>query len=225
LIGNIKLKMGKSALVVGATGLIGGQLLDLLLQSDRYDKVIAITRKSIPKSHNKLVVSVVDFDNLKTNAGLLKADDVFCCLGTTMKVAGSKEAFKKVDYEYPLKVAELCKEQGTQQFLLVSALDANPKSKIFYNQVKGEVEEAISHLQFETFHIFRPSLLLGSREELRIGEKIGQILFSTLGFLFIGSLKKYKGIESIKVARAMLAKSKENEHGQFFHESDQLQKF
>ncbi|HNP18294.1 MAG TPA: oxidoreductase [Fulvivirga sp.] len=217
--------MGKTALLIGSTGLIGGQLLDLLLESDRYDQVTTLSRKPIEKKNTKFVNQIADFSKLGSNPEWFKVDDVFCCLGTTIKTAGSQEAFKKVDYEYPLETAKLAKEQGAKQYLIVTALGADANSKIFYNKVKGEVEDAISHLFFDTFHIFRPSLLLGPRKELRIGEKIGQVLFTVLGFLFIGALKKYKGIHSIKVVRAMLAKASLDEKGQYYHESDSLQQF
>ena len=217
--------MGKSAFLVGATGLIGGQLLDLLLIDNRYDKIVVITRRSINRTHKKLKEYIVDFDNLESIREAFKVNDVFCCLGTTLKTAGSKEAFRKVDYDYPLEVAKIAKEMGAEQYLLVSALGSDSNSSLFYNKVKGEVEEAISQLEFKSFHIFRPSLLFGTRKEVRIGEKIGQILMKAIGFLFIGSLKKYRGVESIKVARAMLAKAKLQDIGQFYHESDQLQKF
>ncbi len=217
--------MGKTALLIGATGLIGGQLLDLLLESDRYDQVTTLSRKPINRNSTKLINQIADFNQLGNNPEWFKVDDVFCCLGTTIKTAGSKEAFRKVDYEYPLEAAKLAKEQGAKQYLIVTALGADANSKVFYNKVKGEVEEAISHVHFDIFHIFRPSLLIGPRQDVRIGEKIGQILFTTLGFLFVGSLKKYKGIQSIKVARAMLAKASLDEKGQYYHESDRLQQF
>jgi uncharacterized protein YbjT (DUF2867 family) len=219
------LRMGKTALLVGSTGLIGSQLLDLLLIDDRYDKIITISRRSINRTHDKLKEYIVDFDHLEKSKEAFQVMDVYCCLGTTMKKAGSKAAFTKVDFEYPFEVAKMAKEMGAEKYLLVSALGSDNNSNIFYNKVKGEVEEAISELQFKSYHIFRPSLLIGPRIEVRVGEKIGQIIMKAIGFLFIGSLKKYKGIESIKVARAMIVKAKMENEGQFYHDSDQLQKF
>ena len=123
--------MGKVALIAGATGLIGGQLLELLLADDRYLKVIAISRRPLTISHSRLENVIVDFNSLSEHSDKLKVDDVFCCLGTTMKQAGSKEAFRKVDFEYPLQIALLTKELGAKQYFLVTALGANKKSSIF----------------------------------------------------------------------------------------------
>lgn len=208
-------------MLVGATGLIGSQLLDLLLSDKQYDRVLAVTRKPLEKSNSRLINVVVDFDKLDKESGL-KADDVFCCLGTTIKKVKTQEAFRKVDYEYPLQVARLTHENGARHFSLVSALGANAKSSIFYNRVKGETEDAISHLNFRSLHIFRPSLLLGSRSESRSGEDAAKTFYKIFGFLIP---KKYKGIDSLKIAKAMLAYARNEEPGIFFHESAELQNF
>ncbi len=210
----------KTALVAGATGLIGGQLLDLLLKDSYYEKVIAITRKPLDVESSKLHNVVIDFSQLQNIATDLKADDVYCCLGTTIKQAGSKEVFRKVDYEYPTELAKITKSNGAKQYLLVSALGADPSSGIFYNQVKGETELAINKTGFESVHIMRPSLLIGPRKEHRSGEEAAKVFYKYLGFLIP---KKYKGIESIKVARAMIALAKQNKAGHFIHESVALQ--
>ena len=214
--------MSKVALIAGTTGLIGSQLLDLLLVDDRYGKVIALSRKPLPISTPKLENVVLDFTRLPDYSDQLKADDIFCCLGTTMKQARSQEAFRKVDFEFPLKIAKIAKESGAQQYLLVTALGANKKSSFYYNRVKGEVEEAIGQLGFKSYHIFRPSFLQGNRMEKRAGEEATHVFFKMFGFLVP---KKFKGIDSIKVARAMLAKAMENKGGVFVHESDVLQEF
>src|SRR5688572_4797290 len=210
----------KTALIVGATGLIGKQLLQLLLQDSHYEKVKAITRKSLDLKHPKLENMVLDFE--KFSDADLKSDDVFCCLGTTIRIAKTKEAFRKVDYEYPLELARASKNQGATQYLLVSALGADKNSKIFYNKVKGEIEEAISHVDFRTVHILRPSLLLGDRSEQRAGEGTATAFFKIFGFLIP---TKYKAIDSGKVARSMLAFAKQKDSGFYFHESKELQKF
>lgn len=212
----------KTALLVGATGLIGKQLLTLLLDSDRYDTVKALTRKPIHQIHQKLENFVVDFDQLQSAGVQLKADDIFCCLGTTMKQAGSKPAFKKVDYDYPLAVAKLTKGLGASQYLLVSALGADKNSSVYYNRVKGEVEEAITSVGFDALHIFRPSLLLGPRTEKRSGEGAATVMFKYLGFLIPA---KYKAIESFKVARAMLHYASMEQRGIHIHKSMTLQQF
>lgn len=212
----------KTALIAGATGLIGKQLLQLLLEDSFYGKVKAITRKPLTVQHLKLENIVLDFDKLSEHRTSLKADDVFCCLGTTIKIAKTKDAFRKVDYEYPLELARVTKNEGASQYLLVSALGANKNSGMFYNKVKGEVEEAIGHVSFRSLHIFRPSLLLGDRTEQRAGEGAATVFFKFFGFLIPS---KYKSIDSGKVARAMLILAKENDPGFYFHESMELQKY
>lgn len=211
--------MSKVALIVGATGLIGGQLLELLLTDDRYSKVTALSRKPLSINHSKLDNVVVDFNRLSEYFDRLSADDVFCCLGTTMKQAGSPEAFRKVDFEYPLEIAKITKGLGAKQFLIITALGASKKSSFYYNKVKGEVEEAIGNQGFESYHIFRPSFLQGKRIESRAGEEATKVFFSIFGFLVP---KKFKAIDSNKVARAMLMKAKEESRGVFVYESDTL---
>ncbi len=212
----------KTALVVGSTGLIGSQLIELLLQDDYYTKVIAISRNPLALEQPKLVTIIADVDLLASHKTSLVADHVYCCLGTTIKKAKTKEAFRKIDFDYPLLVAQLTKELGAISYLLVSALGANKNSSVFYNKVKGEVEEAIQQVGFKAYHIIRPSLLLGPRVEKRDGEQSIQKVFSAIDFLIP---KKYKAIESIKVARAMIALAKQNSAGNFIHESKELQPY
>jgi uncharacterized protein YbjT (DUF2867 family) len=214
--------MAKVALLAGTTGLIGSQLLDLLLQSSDYEKVIAISRKPLDKVHPKLTNLVCELNQLQNHVSELKADDVFCCLGTTMKNAKTKEAFRAVDYDAPLALAKIAKENGAKQYLIISALGANKDSSIFYNKVKGEVEEAIAQIGFDSFHIFQPSLLTGPRKEQRTGEEAAQVFYKIFGFLIP---KKYAAIESIKVARAMVAFAKEEKKGRFVHSSKELHEF
>jgi uncharacterized protein YbjT (DUF2867 family) len=212
--------MAKVALLAGTTGLIGSQLLNLLLESNDYEKVIAISRKPLDKTHPKLNNLVCELNQLQSHASELKADDVFCCLGTTMKNAKTKEAFRAVDYDAPLALAKISKENGAKQYLIISALGANKDSGIFYNKVKGEVEEAITEVGFDSFHIFQPSLLTGPRKEHRTGEEAAQVFYKLFGFLIP---KKYASIESIKVARAMVALAKEEKKGRVVHSSGELQ--
>jgi uncharacterized protein YbjT (DUF2867 family) len=213
----------KTALVLGASGLIGSLLTDLLLKSPEYSQVTLLLRRKTNRSHAKLRQEVIDFD--APVADKIRGDDVFCCLGTTIKVAGSKEAFYKVDCTYPYEMARLARQNGSSQFLLVTAIGANSKSSIFYNRVKGEVEEKITSLGFPTFCIFRPSLLLGERKEVRMGEKIGGAITKIFSGLMIGGLKKYKPIQASKVAVAMGIIASRNLKGQHVFESDTLQDF
>ncbi len=219
---------GKTALIAGGTGLIGRQLLNLLLDSERYSKVLALIREGSYFSiqHEKLKILNVHFDRLESYQDQLVADDVFCCLGTTMNKAGSQESFRKVDFDYPLNLAQITRRNGGEQYHLVSSLGASKKSKVFYNRVKGEVEDAIQQLDFNLFHVFRPSLLMGNRGESRPGEDAGKVFFNLFSFLFIGPLRKYKAIDSHKVAKAMLLYASTNDQsGMIIHESEELQEF
>jgi uncharacterized protein YbjT (DUF2867 family) len=210
----------RTALLVGATGLIGDGLLELLLEDEYYDKVIVLARRRLTFDYPTLVQHIVDFNALEVSASLVQANDVFCCLGTTIKKAGSREAFRKVDYEYPLKIAELAAAQGAEQFLMVTALGADPNSRIFYSRVKGETEQAISRLPFRAIHIFRPSILIGDRRESRPGERIGIAAMKFFSFLMVGSWRKYRPIRAELVARAMIAAAKMNHPSVNIHESD-----
>jgi uncharacterized protein YbjT (DUF2867 family) len=212
----------RTALVVGATGLIGDCVLELLLTDDDYDKVIVLARRRLTFDFPKLVQHKIDFDALDASASLVQANDVFCCLGTTIKNAGSRGAFRKVDYEYPLKIAELAAAHGADQFLMVTALGANASSRIFYNRVKGEIEQAVSKLPFHTTHIFRPSILIGDRREFRPGERFGIATMKFFSFLFVGAWRKYRPIRAEEVARAMIAAAKTSHLSVLIHESDTI---
>ena len=211
----------KTALVAGATGLIGGQLLTLLLANDQYAKVIAFTRQQLPV-HSKLIQVSIDGENVGALDSATRIDDVFCCLGTTMAKAHTKEKFYYVDFTLPYLLAKNSIQRGAKQYLLVSSLGANKKSSIYYNQVKGTIEEAISNIGFETVHIFRPSLLLGPRTEKRSAEDAAKIFYRIFGFLIPA---KYKAIDSLKVARAMVNFASQQQGGNFIHESTELQNF
>lgn len=194
----------RTALIAGASGLVGSHLLRMLLQSDRYSQVISVGRRELAIIHPKLDQQIVDFDNLKKSASELAADDVFCCLGTTIKKAGTKEAFYKVDHTYVTQLAEITLRRNASQFLVVSSMGADAKSRMFYNRVKGEMERDVRALGFQSLHIFRPSLLLGERDEHRTGEEIGARLMKPLSRIMFGPLRKYRPIQAETVASAML---------------------
>ena len=200
----------KTALIAGATGLVGKQCLYQLLESDQYSKVIALVRKPLNIKNTKLTEVVVDFNQLTNYTAQMVADDVYCCLGTTIGKAGSQEAFKLVDYTYNFEVANISKSNGAKQLLLVSALGADSKSPIFYNRVKGELEDAVALLGYESVHCFRPSLLLGNRNEFRFGELIAKWIMRLIGFMFIGPIKRYKAIQAVDVAKSMLKHAARN---------------
>lgn len=210
----------RTALVTGCTGLTGSRLLELLLEDSDYDRVIAVTRKPLSISHPKLTSVVVDFDKLEASAAALRCDDVFCCLGTTIRQAGSQEAFRKVDFVYPLEIGRITRAHGASRYFLLTALGSDAQSRIFYNRVKGEVEKAIQNLHFTTLHIFRPSMLLGPRTEARSGEFIGKVVMRIFDFAIP---RKYKAIEASKVARAMVDAAHTTGSGVIIHDSAEMQ--
>lgn len=210
------------AILAGTTGLIGAQLLEMLLENTAYDRIIALSRKPVLLEHPKLHNLVIDFDMLASHAEQLQADDVYCCLGTTIREAGSKEAFRKVDFDYPLSLAQIAHKQGARQYLLVTAMGSDKTSSIFYNRVKGEIEEAVGQVGFASLHIFQPSMLMGLRKEKRAGEIAGKVVMTGLNFLIP---KKYKAIESIKVARAMMSIALKKMAGIHIHNSGVLQDY
>lgn len=214
---------GKTALIAGSTGLVGNELLQYLLDGKEYDKVIAIVRRPLEKNHPKLDEKVVDFDKLEEYKQSFAADDVFCCLGTTIKKAKTKEAMWKIDVDYPVAIAKLASSQGAKKFLLVSSMNADPNSPIFYSKMKGKLEEAIKQISYESTSIFRPSLLLGNRQEYRLGERAAAAIFTKVPFLFAGPLKKYKAIEGKTVASAMYKAAQGNKPGVTIYPSEQIQ--
>ncbi|MDO7846551.1 NAD-dependent epimerase/dehydratase family protein [Hymenobacter sp. M29] len=216
--------MQKTALLTGATGLIGVQLLPLLLASERYAKVVVVGRKAVPILHPKLVQVTTELDKLEDVRFKLIADDVYCCLGTTMKQAGSKEAFYKVDFLYVVKLAALAAGNFASQFMVVSSMGADPESRIYYSRVKGEMEDAVRQTPFRAIHIFRPSLLLGERSQPRLGERIAAVLLRVLNPLLRGPLLKYRAVPGATVAAAMLRAAEDDGGGVRVHESAELAK-
>jgi len=194
----------RKALIVGSTGLIGGYTLKFLFKDPSYSEVTALVRKPLLERHRKLKEVITDFTNLEKTLSSATANDVYCCLGTTIKKAGSPENFTKVDFSLVVDVARVMKERGAEQCIVISAMGANSTSKVFYNRTKGEMEEALKGLGFPCLRIIRPSLLLGHRKEFRFGEKIA-ILMSPFWKLFlVGSLKKCAPVEAEAVARFMV---------------------
>lgn len=215
--------MSRTALIAGATGLVGGHLLDLLIEDDTYTKVIVLTRRSLGGDDDKLKEIVIEnFDDLQSFTKELKADDYFSCLGTTLKKAGSKEAFKKVDFEYPTTLAAIARENEANSFHTVSAMGANAKSFIFYNKVKGETEEAIKAMKLKKTFIYRPSFIEGERNETRGGEKAALWFADKFDFLFSGPLKKYAAIHARDIAKAMIETAKNEKDSFKIIESDQM---
>ena len=206
-----------TALIAGATGLVGSHLLDLLLASSSHSKVIAVTRRPLDRSHEKLNNLVVDFDQLEdaVRSSAIKVDEAYCALGTTIKKAGSREAFRKVDYEYETAFARAALAAGASRFALVSAAGADPRSPVFYSRVKGEAEKAMRALDFSALHVFRPGVLLG--EESRPAEYLAITLTPVLNLGLQGPFRKYRGIGADIVARAMIAELASDNSGGIHH--------
>jgi uncharacterized protein YbjT (DUF2867 family) len=215
----------RTALLVGATGLVGGHCLNYLLKDENYSHIVVLTRRNLEIENPKLTQYAVDFDQLENYSDQIKADDIFCCLGTTIKKAGSQEAFRKVDYYYPLQIAQLAAKNDARQFLMISALGADKKSRIFYNRVKGETETVIREIPFYGIQFFRPSLLVGNRAENRVGEKVAEFFLKIVKPILIGGWKKYRAITAATVAKAMVEIAKTDLKGIHIYESNQIQFF
>ena len=213
----------KTALIIGSTGLIGSELLNLLLDSNDYLKVITFVKRDTGIKHPKLTQHIIDFDKPETYKDLVVGDDFFCTIGTTIKKAGSKEAFRKVDFEYPRQFASFALQNKVKQFLIISSLSADAKSGNFYLKTKGEIQDFLKDCSFENVAVLQPSLLLGNRTEFRLGEKVGAFFMKTFSFLFLGNLKKYKPIEGKTVAKAFFKIAQTNNKGFKIYESDVIQ--
>jgi uncharacterized protein YbjT (DUF2867 family) len=213
--------MEKTACIYGSTGLVGSYLLELLCLDNSYKQVIVFNRTMQAIQHPKVIEIVDDYSGLATHADQLKADEYFCCLGTTIKKAKTKPAFEYVDYHLPIEIGNLAKTNKVKYYLVVSSIGANSKSSNFYLRTKGGMEEALSKLDIENLIIFRPSMLLGKRKESRIMESVSKPIFVALGVLLIGSLKKYRAIHGKIVAKAMI-KSTGKLSGLQFIESDKI---
>lgn len=213
--------MSKTATLIGATGLIGTQLTEELLEDPHYSTVKAIIRRPWDKNHPRLEKKIVDFnDSDSLLVALSNSDVVFCTVGTTQrKVKGDREAYRKVDYDIPVKAARFCKMTGCENFVLVSSVGANSKSNNFYLRLKGEVEDAVKETGLKMVHIMRPSMLLGERKESRPAEKIGKFLMNALAFLIPS---RYKAIDAKEVAKAMVAVSKLNTEGFFVYHYEEM---
>lgn len=191
------------ATIIGSTGLIGGHLLELILNDDLFETVRILIRRPLAITHPKLEKKLVDFNDLESYRLALEGTDViFCCIGTTMKkMKGDKDAYRKVDYDIAVHAAKLGKANGCEKFVLVSAVGADSKSNNFYLKLKGEIEEAVQATGIESVYILRPSLLLGNRKEFRLSEKLASWLMPLFAFLLPA---KYKPVKANEVAKAMV---------------------
>jgi uncharacterized protein YbjT (DUF2867 family) len=193
--------MPNISLVIGSTGLIGKKLL--LELSSKGDQVIAVTRRSIKNIPSDISILKINYDNFLDNESLPFCNHVYICLGTTIKKAGSQKEFKKVDLDYCVAFAKKARESGTTNISLVTSIGANSSAKSFYLKVKGKAEEAIKNIDFHSINIYRPSLLLGHREESRFLEGIGKYIHYPLNLFLIGPLRKYRSVQAADVAYCM----------------------
>ena len=211
----------KTALVFGATGLIGGHLTKLLLENSNYEKVKLFVRSDINFQHQKIQIIKIDFKNLSKHTQEIKGDDCFFCIGTTRKNSPNKQDYQRIELDIPKQISSIAKSNSVNSFSFISSGMANSKHSGDYLRFKGLVEEELQKLNFNHLSILRPSFLLGKRKENRIGERLGIFVFKLLSPFFIGSLKRMKPIESEIVARAMIYLSNNNADKNIF-ESDEI---
>ena len=214
----------RTATILGATGMIGSHLLEILLEDDYYSTVRILVRRPQPRSHPRLEVKLVDFDDAESFKLALEGTDViFSCIGTTQKkVRGDNNLYRKIDFEIPASAARFGKEAGCEKFIIVSSVGANSHSTTFYLRLKGELENALYHARLETVHIMQPSMLLGERKEKRTGEKLLQRSMKLISSLFVGSMRKLRAIEGITVAKAMVNVSKKDKPGFFRYDYNDM---
>lgn len=212
-----------NVVLLGYSGLVGSCLMQEILQDPSFEHLTCLGRKEL-ENHKKLKYVSTDFSNLESLEDEFQVNVVFCSLGTTIAKAKSKEKFFEVDFEYVLRSAKLAKKKNVEKFLVVTSIGADPNSLFFYNRVKGELERELQKLDFPFLGIFRPSLLLGHRNEFRLGEKMGEFFGNLLSPLLIGGLEKYKPIEAVNVAKGMVKVSKLKKIGTEIYESDIIYK-
>ena len=212
--------MAKTAVIIGSTGLVGSQLLQQLLVSPRYSKVVSLSRRHLDLSHPKLTSHVIDFENLTHYVELFKGDVFFSCLGTTLKQAGSLTAQRKVDFDYQFICAQMAANNGVPHYCLVSSSGANAHSMSRYLKIKGELEQQVKQLGFSRLSILQPSLLVGERSELRMAEKLGKVVLLLL--TRFGALKRYRPITGEQVAMKMLTVSLNQQQPIAYYTLDEL---
>lgn len=214
--------MNKVAVISGATGLIGTELLRQLLQDDYYEKIIAVVRRPLDINNEKLVQKIIDFEELSSSLKEIRADHAYCCLGTTIRTAGSKERQFRIDHDYVVMFAQACHDAGVKRFAVVSSTGSDKNSSNFYLRTKGLMEQEIKKIEFEGLFILRPSFLLGKRKEFRAGERVGKAVLFIFQPLMVGKLRKYRGIKDSVVASGMTKLVKGDFPGVSIIESDKI---
>ena len=213
----------RTAILLGSTGLVGNQLLEALIKEEEYGKILVFNRKSIGPRSPKMEEILTDFSNLQQLESRISGEDLFCCLGTTIKTAKTREKFRQVDYGLPVAFAEIASRKQVKNFVVISSIGADARSRNFYLRTKGEMEQALIRILGQKVFIVRPSMLLGKRGEFRFGEEAGKWFTGIISPLFTGRLARFKGIQASDVARAMLYTALHGAERQII-ESDQLYK-
>ena len=214
--------MAYKAIVIGGSGLIGRKLLNILLQRPGYDEVICLSRKKISLTSDRLKQVIADFDHLEDYAGYINGHACFCCIGTTKSKTPDSSEYRRIDHDYPVKLAEIAKQNGMSQYHFVSSVGADKNAKVFYTKLKGETEEDLKAVGLASLHIYRPSFLTGERNETRVMETILIAIMKVINPLLHGPLKKYRSISAYRVASAIFKQSLENKPGVFTYESDEI---
>lgn len=214
--------MTQTALLMGGTGLVGQSLLGLLMDDDHWDSIVVVSRRALRSTSDKVVEVISGPGQLESVAGQLAVDTVFCCLGTTMKNAGSRENFRRIDYHYVLESARVAHQQGATRFIVVTALDARLRSPSFYMRVKAETERDLTAIGFDALDIVRPSLILGERDERRPVEEWSERILNPLSGLMIGPLRRYRPIPASQIAKAMAAIARIPGRAVTVYDSDRL---
>ena len=209
-------------ILLGASGLIGSKLLQQTLLDPEITRIVLFVRKSIPLEHAKIEQHLINFDAMNEYAQYFTGDALVCALGTTRSKTPNQIDYRKIDLGYTMEAANLAKAKGVKQIHLISSMGANPKSKVFYSALKGEIEHLIMGLKFDKTIIYRPSILIGERSELRPMEKLSQKLNWLYDPLLFGRLKKYRSIKAELVATKIISEIKKNNTGVFILDSEEI---
>lgn len=210
------------ALVLGASGLVGSELVNLLLKDDNFKEVKIIVRSLMPLKHPKLEQIIADYSTIKKVSESLNTQTVFSCIGSTKNKTPNKDEYYKIDHDYPILLAKLCLANGAKSFHFISSLGADSNSTNFYLKMKGETENSLKELAYPSLHLYQPSLLRGKRKEFRLLENISGYISLIINPLLIGSLKKYRSISSETVASAMHKMALAGSNGTFIYTSDKI---
>lgn len=217
--------MSKTAIILGASGLTGSHVLNLLLRDDNYSKIIAFVRTPLERKNEKIHEIQCDLLNLKDQEELFNADEVYVCIGSTNNKTPNKKLYRDIDFGIPAAAAELCVKNNINTIAVMSSLGADHKSTVFYPKTKGEMEQTILGLNIENTYLLRPSIIFGPRKEKRLGEDLGKILAKIISPIMLGPLKRYKGIHTNVIAKAMVNLcNNQNQSKQGIIESEEILK-